>query len=436
MKYHSHESGNLLIHNLLLMKKTLFILLSIVLLACSTEKKGLVYKIVLKNTSSLVRIAEPIIFSQEKINAVLGKYESSESIYFENSTGEKIPFQKDVFNGNIEYSLSIDFKANEIKEIFIKIGNAAQKIEFVHFTNVRLGKDANADGIFDDIMEEVRDADHLPGSVPVLYQAEGISWENDKVGFRTYWDKRNGKDIWGKTTDKMVLDSIGLPNTPSYHELQTWGVDILKVGNSLGAGALAMKKDGKLVRLGDTKKASFKVLTEGPIRTVFTLIYEGWDVDGESFDITEKISIWKGKYGYTSDVTLKGSNQRIVTGIVNINLKKDTLFTVNPNKNRTIIYTFDKQTEVNDNLGMALIIKTKELKEIDKTPNTGSGRFIDGNSPISHTYYAELEDENNKVSYCFFVGWEQTNSEFKTQKGFENMLVDEANKLDNPIIIE
>ena len=416
--------------------KKLFILLSIVLLSCTTEKKEVAHKIVLKNTSSLIRNAEPIVISQEKVDAVLGSSELSENIYFENSSGEKIPFQKDSFNGRIEYSLSVDFKANETKEIFVKIADKDQKIEFIPFTNVRLGKDANADGTFDDVKEEIRDEDHLPGAVPVLYQAEAISWENDKIGFRSYWDKRNGKDIWGKTTDKMVMDSVGLPNTPSYHEIQTWGADILKVGNSLGAGALAMKKNGKLVRLGDTKKASFKVLTEGPVRTVFTLTYSGWDVEGETFDITEKISIWKGKYGYKSAVTLKGSNQKIVTGIVNINLKKDTLFTVNPNKNRTIIYTFDKQTEFNDHLGMALILKTEEVVGMDKAPNTGSGRSIDGNSPISHTYYAELQKDSNEVSFWFFAGWEHANSVFKTQKGFENMLVNEANKLDNPIIIE
>ena len=350
---------------------------------------------------------------------------------------KKSLFKKIILKEEIEYSLSVDFKANETKEIFVKITDEDQKIEFVPYTNVRLGKDINADGIFDDVKEEVRDTDHLPGAVPVLYQAEAISWENDKIGFRSYWDKRNGKDIWGKTTDKMVMDSIGLPNMPSYHEIQTWGADILKVGNSLGVGALAMKKNGKLVRLGDTKKASFKVLTEGPVRAVFTLTYTGWDVEGETFDITEKISIWKGKYGYKSDVTLKGSNQKIVTGIVNINLKKDTLFTVNPNKNRTIIYTFDKQTEFNDHLGMALILKTEEVVGMGKAPNTGSGKSIDGNSPISHILIMlNYKIDSNEVSFWFFAGWEHTNSVFKTQKGFENMLVNEANKLDNPIIIE
>lgn len=418
------------------MKRLAFILLSIIIFSCSTEKKEVQPKIVLKNNTALMRTAEPIIISKKKIDEVLKEQKAGELVYFENNRGKKIPFQKDKLDGKTEYSLSIDFKANETKEIFVKTSAKDQKIDFVHFTNVRLGKDSNANGIYDDVNEEVRDPKHLPGSVPVLYQAEAISWENDKVGFRSYWDKRNGKDIWGKTTDKMVMDSVGLPNTPSYHEIQPWGADILKVGNSLGAGSLAMIKGGKLYRLGDTKKASFKVLTEGPIRTVFTLSYEGWEVDGETFDVTEKISMWKGKYGYKSDITLKGSNQKIVTGIVNINLKKDSLFTIKPNKNRTIIYTFDKQTEFNDLLGMALILKTKELADVGKAPNTGTGRSIDGNSPISHTYYADLQDHNNKFSFYFFAGWEKSNNEFKTQKGFGNMLINEANKLENPIIIE
>lgn len=49
---------------------------------------------------------------------------------------------------------------------------------------------------------------------------EGPAGKNDKVGFRNYYDLRNGMDIFGKITDKMVLDTIGL--TGSYHDLSNW----------------------------------------------------------------------------------------------------------------------------------------------------------------------------------------------------------------------
>ncbi|RUA08850.1 MAG: hypothetical protein DSY82_06525 [Flavobacteriia bacterium] len=418
------------------MKKLLFILFSILLLSCSTEKKETVYKIVLKNPLSIERTAEPVIITQKKIEKTLGKENQIKDICFEDKNGKKIPFQKDDLNGKTEYCFSIDFKANEIKDLYVKIADKDQKTEFTPYTNIRLGKDANADGIFDDIKEERRDPDHLPGSVPVLYQAEGISWENDKVGFRIYWDKRNGKDIWGKTTDKMVLDSVGLPNTPSYHEIQPWGADVLKVGNSLGAGALAIKKNGKLYRLAETQEAHFKILTEGPVRSVLELKYKGWKVDGEDLDLTETITIWKGKYGYSSDLIIKGSKQKLVTGIVNINLKKDTLHILHPNKKKTVLYTFDQQSEFKDNLGLALIVNTDELVKTERAPDTGTGRSIDGNSPISHTYYVELQNENNKVSFNFYAGWERSNSAFKTKEGFEKMLIEEADKQVHPIIIE
>ena len=416
------------------MNKLLVLLTGILLFSCS-EKQEVFPFITLSNPSDFERISEPIIISQSKIDAVLGS--KNQHIYFEDAQGTLLPFQKDELSGRIEYSLSLDFKPTESKKITIKIAEVSSTYDFIQYTNIRLGKDENADGIYDDIKSETRDPNHVPGSIPVLYQAEGISWENDLVGFRSYWDKRNGKDIWGKTTSKMVLDSIGLPNTPSYHELQYWGTDVLKVGNSLGAGALAMVKNENLYRLGETDSASFKILVEGPIRAVMTLDYRGWFVEGEPFDIKETITIWKGQYGYHSRLKLTGSKQKLVTGIVNINLKKDTLYTLNPNAHKTIIYTYDQQSELGDNLGLGLILESSEIKNVEKAANTGTGKSIDGSSPISHTYYAELFSENGAdISFYFLVGWEKTATNFESKKGFERMLVNEANKLNSPIQIE
>lgn len=416
------------------MKKLLVLLTGILLFSCS-KKQEIFSSITLSNPSSFERITEPIIINQDKINTVLG-INNTLSIYFEDENGVQLPFQKDEFHDKVEFSLSVDFKANESKKIMIKIADSTTKIDFIKYTNIRLGKDEDADGIFNNVDNDNRNMDHLPGSIPVLYQSEGISWENDKVGFRSYWDKRNGKDIWGKTTDKMVLDSIGLPNTPSYHGIQPWGSDILKVGNSLGAGALAMKKGNKLFRLGTTDSAAFKVLTEGSIRSIFQLDYKGWNVEGESFDLTEIITIWKGKYGYKSDLILKGSNQRLVTGIVNINLQKDSLYIITPNLSKTILYTFDQQSEFKGQLGLGLILNSNELVAINKAPNKGTGKSIDGGSPISHTYYAELQSKDNQVSFYFFAGWEQSNSQFKTRDDFKLMLINEAEKMNMPIILE
>ncbi|MEJ2298729.1 MAG: DUF4861 family protein, partial [Woeseiaceae bacterium] len=68
----------------------------------------------------------------------------------------------------------------------------------------------------------------------IRYEGPGI--ESDKVGYRVYLDWRNGFDVFGKTTDAMVLQDVGLDGYDSYHEPADWGLDILKVGDAVGIG--------------------------------------------------------------------------------------------------------------------------------------------------------------------------------------------------------
>ncbi len=59
----------------------------------------------------------------------------------------------------------------------------------------------------------------------------------------------------------MVLDEVGTDTAKNYHALADWGMDVLKVGKSLGAGAMGvLMRDaaGKdtLVRLGGLNMGS------------------------------------------------------------------------------------------------------------------------------------------------------------------------------------
>jgi len=113
------------------------------------------------------------------------------------------------------------------------------------------------------------DTDSIPAGQPNTdfskeklppFLTEGPAWENDKVGFRLYLDVRNGKDIWGKTTTAMMMDTVGVDPTVIYHNRAPWGMDIYKVGSSLSAGALALilkLKNGSdtLIRLGGKNMA-------------------------------------------------------------------------------------------------------------------------------------------------------------------------------------
>jgi hypothetical protein len=263
--------------------------------------------------------------------------------------------------------------------------------------------------------------------VPVPpYQVEGPIWENDKVAFRSYFDTRNGKDIFGKTTS--LLGTYGDKYYHSYDK--KWGMDILKVGNSLGAGGLAVSitRNGKdsLVKLAGNAigRTTYKVVTNGPVRSVFNMEYTHWNVAGKSYQVTEQISIWGGQYFYQDKVTIS-PELSLVTGIVNLHSKQPYEL----KRNQTsILYTFDKQSENADYLGMGILVREPEFGKFGKAPDTGDG--------LTHTYTIGFKKAVSPVIFRFFAGWEKSDPGFRDRKYFENLLITESKKWNEPIAID
>ena len=263
--------------------------------------------------------------------------------------------------------------------------------------------------------------------VPIpLYQTEGPTWENDKIGFRLYFDVRNGKDIFGKTNSAMVMDSVGTYGDKFYHHFdKQWGMDILKVGKSLGAGALALQVksvQGKdtLVRLGGSSvgRTRYELVKDGPEEAIIRLYYDNWQVLNRTYQLIEEISIKQGDYFYESKVTIKGlkGDERLVTGIVNlkgieaVQLKKGDV---------AAIYTHGKQSENNDNLGMAILVQKSAAPVFGKAPESASD--------ILNTYTVALKATNNiPVVFRFYAGWEQTDKRFADKAYFQDFLTKEA----------
>lgn len=267
---------------------------------------------------------------------------------------------------------------------------------------------------------------------------EGPAWENDKVGFRIYMDVRNTKDIWGKTTTQMMMDKVGVDPSVSYHHLDSWGMDILAVGKSLGAGSLALRvpvagKADTLVRLGGVNmgKIVYRKIADGPVRAVFQLEYPEWNVlgDGKLTNLTERVSIWGGQFFYESKVFVKNAPKGagLVTGIVNLKSNKSLDLSVDKAK---VLYTFDKQSENKDNLGMAILVDKKELVSFGKTPNAQSAVLN------TYTVQMKLPADEKGVTFRYYAGWERTDNRFATENGFKDFLMAEAGNFSSPIVVK
>ena len=94
----------------------------------------------------------------------------------------------------------------------------------------------------------------------------------------------------------------------------------------------------------------------------------------------------------------------------------------------TIAFTWDKQSENKDNLGMAVLAPTNNIANISKTP--------DEKSDILNTYTIAFKPDTRKTSFRFYACWEKTDQQFSSEKGFRDFLLRQAVLKKEKILIQ
>jgi hypothetical protein len=332
--------------------------------------------------------------------------------------GEWLPSQCDDIDGDgtwDELVFLCDLEAGETKKIILE--RMDQLPEFPARTNIRFGRMTKP---FEEVSGDLRmKTSDTKYSAPV-YQMEGPAWENDLIAFRNYYDARNGIDIFGKRTSDLVMDSVGL-NGRDYHTLADWGMDILKVGNSLGAGSIAIGIGDSLYRVGPCEKGQYRLISEGPVRALLELTYQGVPAGDRYYDISHQISIYAGDRFYRSKVWISDlqGDEELVTGIVNLHdVPADTL----SEGNLKIIYSQGNQGISGEVLGMGLIIPAGRFKRIREAPVSGQG--------IVSTHLASMAlDKDVPAEYCFLAAWEMQDPQLKEKDYFIGLLKEAVSKI-------
>ncbi len=405
-----------------------------VLSACSSSPV-----IELTNELSEARKDAPVVLTRAEIKKLVGEIPSAKLPLVTDEAGKAIASQVDDIDRDgkwDELALVCDFAAKEVKKFNVDFVDADKAPKFTIRTNVRLGEGTKEDG-FKGVDQAVSPKGYT--GVPFKYQAESVSWENDMMGFRNYFDCRNAKDLFGKLAPGMIMDKIGTVESGSYHDLSDWGMDVLHVGPSLGSGGLAMFHKDSLYRLGSTNKFEFQVISRGPVRSVFDLKFEGWNVDGKMLNATERITIWAGKYWFQSDVTVNGLTEdaELAVGIVTSYLKDNKPFSFKASKEYTAIATHDLQSMNDDYLGMGILLKTDEKRSEGDAPVLSESKIKGDrwNQPVGQTHFVSQKISNNKLAtHYFFAAWEHENKKWAQQNNFEDLLKSQAEELSSPVV--
>lgn len=418
--------------------KMLFIfLITAILFSCKKETS-----LTIKNSLNVIRADESIVLTKEQLSQKM-KLKDGFLPVFKTAENQLIPSQVDDLDGDRNWDeavFMVDFAAEELKEIIVSLIPESEYPQFEKRTNLRLGI-KQEDGTYN----EVDNYRALPcnDGFEIIAQAESVSWENDKIGFRVYFDCRNVKDLFGKLKPDLIIDKIGTPESPSYHDLTDWGMDVLHCGSSLGSGGIALMKNDSLFRLGSTEVYEYQKIVEGPVRSIFELRYSGWIVNGEKLKAVEQITIYPGKYWFESDVTFTGISEgdQIVTGIVTSLLKRDPFqFETGSFK---CIGTHDVQSLNNDELGMAVAVPLAEAGKIGRTTDVdffklGFQTVVEKSfsNIISQTYFIGQNCKNAEpAKHYFFSVWGLEKEQWKTEDGFKKYITEETEKLSSPVEI-
>ncbi len=394
------------------------------LVVAEPQKKLSSIKIILQNPYNLNRVNEVISIGRNQFKPVYPGYfpliKKGAKVYINQLVDNNLDGKWD--NLLIEVSLV----PNSKDTLTLNWVKPEQQIQFPKTTNVRFSLRSKTTEPGKEITYLKRSRGFTQNIAEPVYQMEGPGIENDKVAFRAFFDSRNGKDVYGKITSEPILEKVGVG--ASWHDLQSWGMDIFKTGNSLSAGALAVEEDNKIIRLADADTSYFQALYEGALQAAFKLNFKNWDVGTAKENGSETMSMTKGNFYYKNDieVALK-PNQYLVSGIANFSA--DSAVYRKHNSKFSSIATYAPQAEgTGTKLGVAIMFPTDEYVESHTASNTSS---------IPNTSFVALKTsaQTKKVLY-FFACWEKTDSRFETLQGFEDYLNQTAELLANPIQIQ
>ncbi|XLZ69790.1 DUF4861 family protein [Massilia sp. SR12] len=166
----------------------------------------------------------------------------------------------------------------------------------------------------------------------VQERLDDFAWENDKLAHRTYGPAlaapapagvvkevlvTSGLDLWFKRVPYPIVDRWYNKGHDHYHHDEGEGMDMYNVGRSRGAGGTGVWQGGKLYV--STNYAGWKVLANGPLRTVFELSYAAWDAAGLPVTETKRFTVDAGQQLDLIESTFSYAGEQALTVAVGLN---------------------------------------------------------------------------------------------------------------------
>ncbi|MBE7560920.1 DUF4861 family protein [bacterium] len=386
-----------------------------------------------RNPSSLARQDWPVVVPAAAL-AERGLAPGADEAILVQYEGQPVASQLDDLDGNGRFDELVfvsHFRPNQVKEFTLSVVAKSQAPRFTPRAHAELGVksggrfegDLYKGGVFGDVTHHVMPKEHAVHDG--YYRYEGPGWESDKIAWRMYLDKRNAIDIFGKRIPDMILHQLDMPGAPSYHDLQDWGTDALKVGETMGVGGLGMLTEESGLRVvkvqDDVEARILDIIADGPVRAVLRQTCKGWKTPQGTLDAVQEIRVYAGQHWFENRITITGIDKTIqlVSGIVK---HLDDLILA-PDRKLRWMATHGPQEIHGDVLGMGVIFPTAEMGSGDAGEATGC-------------YYFPIELRPGRPGvYWALAAWEREDPRWRNQADFVDLMNHTAACLAEPLQI-
>jgi hypothetical protein len=190
-------------------------------------------------------------------------------------------------------------------------------------------------------------------------------WENDRIAHRTYgqglqtWAGEpltsSTIDIWSKRTPRMVVNDWYLAD--HYHADTGEGADFYSAGKSRGCGGNGLWAADQLWT--SRNFVNSRVLANGPIRVMFELDYEAFDVNGIKVSEVKRITLDGGSQLDRFQSFYKPEKPGALTS--GIGIKKVEGATKEFNAANGSLVVWEKVVKNNGNQGIAILVDPRSV---------------------------------------------------------------------------
>ncbi|MEP0366033.1 MAG: DUF4861 family protein [Cyclobacteriaceae bacterium] len=369
----------------------------------------------ISNTSSAVQLAV--------VSVSLEQWDLKDRGYVAKSeNGEVIPVEliDEDGDGKIDLGLlQVEVAPSESLVMSLEPGDAKMKKQTQAELSVRQGGTWEGNkykgGKFENVSQLRVPEEHTDHSFFIRY--EGPGWESDQAAYRFYLDWRNGVDFFGKKVSEMVLQNVGQDGFDSYHEPSGWGMDLLKVGQTLGLGSIGRYQNDSLYRFQAVDSVTCEIIRDGALRSEIETTYFGWQTESDKTTLTSLISIEAGSALTSHSLSFEQPIGGFCTGLV---VNKGEEFVDKSVGGYRLLATFGEFSLAGDKMGLAIIVPNESIEKV----SDGAGSHVVNFKPMK-----ELE-------YYFMAAWQQDASAVQTMNDFEVILDAELDALNNPLTVQ